>query len=62
MTYLTLQGKIINLNHFKTDIIACAVEESYLDFEDTRDGKEELINTKELSHEKWDQWEDIIYK
>ena len=47
MTYLTLQGKIINLNNFKTDILADTIEESRLDFEDTRYGKGELINPKQ---------------
>ena len=55
MTYLTLRGKIIDLNKFKTDIIAGTIEESRLDFEDTRDGKWGLSKTKELSHEKWNQ-------
>ena len=61
MIDLTLQGKIINLNNFKTDIIADAIEESRIDFEDTRDIKGELRKTKEFSHEKWTQWEDSIY-
>ena len=61
VTDLTLQGKIIDLNKFKTDILADAIEESRLDFEDTRDGKGELIKNKEFSHEKWTQWEDSIY-
>ena len=58
---LTLQCKIIDLNHFKTDILDDATEESRLDFEDTRYGKGELSNPKEFSHEKWTQWEDRIY-
>ena len=61
MTYLTLQGKIIYLNNFKTDILADAIEESRLYFEDTRNGKGEMSKPKEFSHEKWTQWEDIIY-
>ena len=61
MTDLTLRGKIINLNNFKTDIIADAIEEFQIDFEDTRDGKGELIKPKELSHGNWTQWEDSIY-
>ena len=61
MTYLTLRGKIIDLNNFKTDILANYLEESRLGFEDTRDGKGELRKTEELSHEKWNQWEDSIY-
>ena len=56
MTYLTLQGKIIDINNFKTDILADSIEESRLDFEDTRNGKGGLIKPKEFSHEKWDQW------
>ena len=62
MTDLTLQGKIINQNNFKTDIFADAIEESRLYFEDTRDGKGELIKPKYLSYEKWTQQEDMIYK
>ena len=61
VTYLTLWGKIININNFKTDIISGAIEESWLDFEDTRDGKWGLSNTKELSHENWYKWEYSIY-
>ena len=56
MTDLTLRGKIIDLNNFKTDILADAIEESWLDFEDTRDGKGELRKPKEFSPEKWAQW------
>ena len=36
VTDLMLRGKIIDLNHFETDILADAIEESWLDFEDTR--------------------------
>ena len=61
MTDLTLRGKIIDLNNFKTDIIADAIEESRIDFEDTKDGKGGLSKPKEFSHEKWTQWEDSIY-
>ena len=61
VTDLTLRDKIINLNHFKTDIIADAIEDSRLDFEDTRDGKGELNKPKEFSHEKCTQWKDSIY-
>ena len=43
---MTLQGKIIDINNFKTDILADAIENSRLDFEYTRDGKGELINPK----------------
>ena len=60
MTDLTLWGNI-NLNNFKTDILADSIEESQIDFEDTRDGKGGLIKPKEFSHEKWFQWEDSIY-
>ena len=52
VTYLTLRGKIIDLNKFKTDILAGAIEESWIDFEDTKYGKGELIKPKEFSHEK----------
>ena len=53
---MTLKGKILDLNHFKTDILADSIEESRLDFEDTRNGKGGLIKPKEFSHKKWDQW------
>ena len=39
VTDLTLRGKIIDLNNFKNDILADAIEESRPDFEDTRNGK-----------------------
>ena len=52
---LKLRGKIIDLNHLKTDIIADTIGEYRLDFEDTRYGKGGLIKAKELSHEKWTQ-------
>ena len=54
--HLTLRGKIIYLNKFKTDIIADAIEDYQLDFEDTRYGKAELRKPKEFSHEQWTQW------
>ena len=50
VTYLTLRGKIIDLNNFKTDIIADAIGESRFDSEETRDGKGDLSKPKELSH------------
>ena len=59
---MTLRGNIININNFKTDIIADAIEESQIDFEDTRDVKGELIKPKEFSHEKWAQCEDSKYQ
>ena len=46
VTDLTLRGNIIDLNNFKTDIIADAIEESWIDFEDTREGKWELSKPK----------------
>ena len=55
VTDLTLRGKIIDLNNFKTGILADAIEESRLDFEDTRDGKGELSKTKQFTHENWTQ-------
>ena len=61
VTDLTLRGKIIDLNNFKTDILSDGIEESWIDFEDTRDGKGGLSKPKGSSHEKWAQWEDIIY-
>ena len=53
---MTLQGKIIDINNFKNNILDDAIEESRIDFEDTRDGKVELIKPKQFSHEKWTQW------
>ena len=32
LTYLTLQGKIIDINNFKTDILSNGVDDSRLDF------------------------------
>ena len=61
VTDLTLQGKPIELNHFKSDIMSGAIEESRLNYEDTRDRKGELDKPKELAHDKWTQWEDSIY-
>ena len=57
---MTLWGKIIDINNFKTDILADVIEEPRLDFEDTRYGKGELSKPKEFSHENWTQWEDRI--
>ena len=51
MTDLTLRGKIIDLNNFKTDILADDIDESRLDFEDTIDEKGDLIKPKYFSHE-----------
>ena len=61
LTYLTLRGKIIDINPFKIDIIDDSIEDSRIYFEDTRYGKGDLSNPKWFSHEKWDQWEDSIY-
>ena len=58
---MTLRGKIIYLNNFNTGILADAIEEYRIDFEDTRYVKGELSNPKEFSYEKWTQWEDSIY-
>ena len=58
---MTLRGKIVNIDNFKTDILADAIEEYWIDFEETRYGNGELIKTKEFSHEKWTKWEDSIY-
>ena len=58
---MTLRGKAIDLKNFKTDIIADAIDESWIDFEYTRYGKGELRKPKELLHKRWNQWEDIIY-
>ena len=54
-------GKNIDINNFKTDILADDIEEYQLDFEDTRYVKGGTINPKEFSHENWTQWEDRIY-
>ena len=51
VTDLTLRGKIIDLNHFKTGIIDDAIQDSRLDFEKTRDGKGGMGKLKEFSHE-----------
>ena len=59
--YLSLRGKNINLNNFKSDVLSDTIEDYRLDFGDTIYGKWELINPKEFSHEKWTQWEDSIY-
>ena len=48
VTYLTLRGKVININNFKTDILADAIEESRIDFEYTGYGKVELSKPKEI--------------
>ena len=61
MTDLTLQGKITDLNHYKTDILANSIEESRLSFEYTIYGKGEMSNPKEFSHENLTQREDRIY-
>ena len=53
---MTLRGKIIDLNNFKTDIFADAIEDFWIDFEYTIDVKGGLINPKYFSHEKWTQW------
>ena len=55
VTDLTLWGKIIDLNNFKTDIISDAIDKSRLEFEYTRDGKGRLSKPKEFSHEHWTQ-------
>ena len=48
VTNLTLQCKNIDLNRFKTETLAYAIEESWIDFEDTRYGKGELSNPKDF--------------
>ena len=45
MTNLTLQGNIINQNNF-----ADAIEESHIDFEETRGIKGDQRNPKDFSH------------
>ena len=58
---MTLRGKIIDLNHFKTDILSGDIEESRINFEDRIYGKGDRSNPKALLHEKWNHWEDSIY-
>ena len=58
---MTLRGKIIDINNFKNDILADAIDDLWLDFEDTRDGKGYMSKPNKFSHEKWTQWEDSIY-
>ena len=48
LTDLMLRGKIIDLNNLKNDILADAIEESRIDFEDRRCGKGYLRNPKEF--------------
>ena len=50
-----LRGKIIDINSFKTGIIVDVIEESWISFEDTRDGKWDLSKTEEFLYEKWNQ-------
>ena len=40
---LILRGKITNLNNFKTNVLSDAIEESWIDFEDTIDGNGSLV-------------------
>ena len=49
---LMLRGNIIDINNFETDILAYAIEESWIYFEDTRDGKGDLSKSREFSYEK----------
>ena len=46
VTELTLWGKSIELDNFNSDILSDTIEESQLNFKDTRYGKEYLSNTK----------------
>ena len=59
---MTLQVKHISLNNFESDVMTDVIDESRLDFGNTRDGKVDLSNPKEFSHGKWTQWEGIIQK
>ena len=52
VTDLMLRGNIIDINNFETDILAYAIEESWIYFEDTRDGKGDLSKSREFSYEK----------
>ena len=49
VTYLTLQGKIIDLNKFKTYIFADAIEESRIDVDDTRNQEGNLGNQRVIT-------------
>ena len=51
----------MELNGFSGDIMSDVIEKSWLEYEYTKDGKEELNNPKESSHYKCMQWEDRIY-
>ena len=42
--YLTLQGKYIDLNNFKSDVLSEVIKEYQLEFEYARDVKGEMIN------------------
>ena len=46
VTNLTLQGKNIDLNNYKSDFMSNMIEEYQLNFEDTRDVKGGLSNPK----------------
>ena len=46
VTDVMLQNKNIDLNHFKSDVMSGAIEDSRLNFEDYRYGKGDLVNTK----------------
>ena len=43
---MTLQGESIGVNEFKSDILSDAIENSWIGFEDSSNGKEDLINNK----------------
>ena len=58
---MTLQGKTISLNQFKSDILPGAIEESRIDFDYIKYGKGYLSKPKQFLHGKWIQWEDSIY-
>ena len=47
---MALRDKIIDLNNFKTDIIAYSIEESRVYFEDTIYGKGGMSKPKDFSH------------
>ena len=52
VTYLMLRDKYIELKHFNGDIMSDTIEESRLDYKDTKYRKAELYNSKIFPHDK----------
>ena len=55
VAYLTMRGKYIYLNNFKSYVLSDVIEDPQLEFEDTRYGKRELSNPKYFLHKIWTQ-------